>query len=102
MNNNNTMTEHINENKEDKLKKTECKRTYMREYMREYNLRKYGKKAKMTEEQKKENLKKSHRKYYMKNRNSILTTQKKKVRMNRINILQKQLNDLENANQILN
>ena len=110
MNNNNIMIEHKKEDKHTqtkdnndvKIKKTICKRTYMREYMREYNLRKYGKKTKMSKEQKKENLKKSHKKYYIKNRNTILTTQKKKVRINRINILKEQLNELENANQILN
>lgn len=89
MNNNTQMT-----NK--KIKKTECKRTYMREYMRKYNLKKYGKKTKMTDDERKESLKQSHKKYYTLNRDTILKNQKKKVMRKRIESLKYKLAELEN------
>jgi hypothetical protein len=85
-------TYEINDNK---IKKTENMRTYMREYMREYNLKKYGEKKKMTAEQKKENLRRSHKKYYLKNKPKLLENQKEKVKKNRIVRLRKQLRELE-------
>jgi len=85
-------THEINDNK---IKKTENMRTYMREYMREYNLKKYGEKKKMTAEQKRENLRHSHKKYYLKNKHKLLENQKEKVKKNRIVRLRKQLIELE-------
>jgi hypothetical protein len=78
-----------------KIKKTQCKKTYMREYMRKYNLKKYGEKIKKTEDDKKESLRQSHKKYYLRNKATILKAQKEKVKINRIVRLKKQLEELE-------
>ena len=78
-----------------KIKKNECKRTYMREYMRKYNMTRNKNRPRLTEEEKRESTKQSHKKYYMKNKDKILKTQKKKIVTKRIEFLNKKLLDLE-------
>jgi hypothetical protein len=96
MNNNIVMecTENA-DNKENVLTKQQIKRIYMREYMRQYNIKKYGEKTKMTPEQKSESIKSSHKKYYIRNKDTILQNQKVKVKANKIKRLKKQLRELE-------
>lgn len=78
------------------IKKPFDRKVYMRNYMKRYNEKKYGIKQKLTDDEKRERRKISHRKYYLKKRDSILLNQKKKVIINRINKLKNKLSSLEN------
>lgn len=78
-----------------KVKKTADRKAYMKEYMRQYNLKKYGLKTKQTDAEKKESLKKSHKKYYEKNKVRILERQKKTLKIKRLNRLRSKLQSLE-------
>lgn len=85
----------MNNNNELEIKKTYNKREYMREYMRKYNLKKKGEpRKKLTDDEKKERLKTSHRKYYLKNKENILKKQQKKIMSNRIQFLTDKLKTL--------
>ena len=83
------------DNKDNVMTKQQIKRTYMREYMRKYNMNKYGEKTKMTPDQKRESLKKSHQQYYIRNKDKILNKQKIKIKADKITKLKKQLRELE-------
>ena len=87
-----------NENNTDvcvKVKKTADKKAYMREYMRKYNLTRFKRRTKLTDEQRKINNKISHKKYYDKNREIIRKKSKVKALQKRIRICQNKLISLE-------
>ena len=85
----------MNNNNDEEIKKTHNKRVYMREYMRNYNLKKKGvPRKKLTEDEKRERLKTSHSKYYLKNKENILKRQQKKIMTNRIQYLTDKLKTL--------
>ncbi len=77
-----------------KIKKTEDRTIYMREYMREYNSRK-PKKIKLSEEQKKNNLKLCLKKYYDANKEHILKMKKEQNKKKSIILLKNKLKKLE-------
>lgn len=82
------------EHKKMKIKKTEDIKTYMREYMREYNKKRYGEHKQKTPEEKKASRRISHKKYYDKNRHKIQKKQAIKQLNRRIEICNERLKTL--------
>ena len=91
---NKNMNEHdMKTTHDDNIK--EKKRLYMREYMRKYNLKHKGTpRVKLTKDEREKRLKESHKKYYLKNRTTILRKQQKKTMINRIKYLTEKVNTL--------
>jgi hypothetical protein len=78
-----------------RVNKTDDRKAYMREYMRQYNIKKYGIKRKQTDIEKKESLKQSHKKYYQKNKEKILKKQNTVMKLKRLDRLRIKLKTLE-------
>ena len=71
------------------------RKEYMKQYMRKYNETRIKRRILLTPEEKKERLKTSHKKYYIKNKNKILLKQKEKNRIKQIERLKSKLKALE-------
>ena len=75
--------------------KKERRRIYMRNYMKKYNEKKKPRKPLLTENERTTNLKNSHKKYYLKNKNKILEKARQKRKEQRIINLQNKLLKLQ-------
>jgi len=73
----------------------QIRKEYMRDYMRKYNETKYKHLPALTPEEKKTNLKQSHAKYYIKNKDALLLKQKEKNKLKQIIKLKEKLKLLE-------
>lgn len=82
-------------NQEIKENKKIDRKAYMRNYMRIYNEHRKKRKVLLTDEEKKERLKQSHKKYYNKYKTTILNKQKEKNKYKQIERLKNKLKSLE-------